>query len=154
MTYSIFIYMRYLLLCIFFLTGCYTTVNYQRPNTVTSVLAVTAQGDTVQVPTYQFYTNYQERPSYYTDWRFYWNDMWYNPHNYYTFYNRYPYVWTYTPYKTNYNPPKIDSKPRSSGTTTGRSSEKTKSEPRTTGRTQPQKSDRPKEPQRKKRGGS
>ena len=148
---------KLLLLIPFLLTGCFTTYDWSshtRVNQPQTVLAVTSLGDTVQVPINQFGVNYNSQPTYYTDWRFYWRGEWHPPYTYY----RYYYVPTpyryYTPYKTNYNPPKIDSKPRSSGTTTGRSSEKTKSEPRTTGRTQPQKSERQKEPQRKKRGGS
>jgi hypothetical protein len=100
--------MRYLLLLLpFLLTGCYTTYDwsyYTGNRQPESLLAVTSQGDTVQVPTYQFYTNYQERPTYYNDWRFYYRDTWYNPHSYYTTYYRYywyrPYSsWNYTPYK-------------------------------------------------------
>jgi hypothetical protein len=157
--------MRYLLilLLLFLSTSCYTSLEYTRtPNTVTSVLAVTSQGDTVQVPTYQFYTNYQERPAYYNDWRFYYRDTWYNPHSYYSTYYRYywyrPFnTWNYTPYTyPSRVEPKRDSKPRSSGTT-GRTKTERKersSQPRTTGRSTPaKKSDRPKEPQRKKRGG-
>jgi len=85
--------MRYLLLLLpFLLTGCYTTYDwsyYTATRQPESLLAVTSQGDTVQVPTYQFYINYQERPTYYNDWRFYYRDTWYNPHSYYTTYYRY-----------------------------------------------------------------
>jgi len=156
--------MRYLLLLLpFLLTGCYTTYDwsyYTAARQPESLLAVTSQGDTVQVPTYQFYINYQERPTYYNDWRFYYRDTWYNPHSYYSTYYRYywyrPYSsWNYTPYKyPSRVEPKRESKPRSSGITGRTKRTEPKSEPRTTGRsTPPKKSDNPKEPQRKKRGG-
>jgi len=148
----------------FLFTGCYTSLEYTRtPDTITSVLAVTSQGDTVQVPTYQFYTNYQERPTYYNDWRFYYRDTWYNPHSYYSTYYRYywyrPFnTWNYTPYTyPSRVEPKRESKPRSSGTTSERTRTENKdsnNQSRTTGRTLPKQSDRPKEPQRKKRGGT
>jgi len=159
--------MRYLLLLLpFLLTGCYTTYDwsyYTGNRQPESLLAVTSQGDTVQVPTYQFYTNYQERPTYYNDWRFYYRDTWYNPHSYYTTYYRYywyrPFnTWNYTPYTyPSRIEPKRETKPRSSGTTGRTKTEKKErsSQPRTTGRsTPPKKSDNPKEPQRKKRGGN
>ena len=152
---------RISVLLLLFLTSCYTTISYQQREPITSVLAVTSHGDTVQVPTYQFYINYQERPTYYNDWRFYYRDTWYNPHSYYTTYYRYywyrPFnTWNYTPYKyPSRVEPKRESKPRSSGTTGRTKRTEPKSEPRTTGRsTPPKKSERPKEPQRKKRGGS
>lgn len=155
---------KILFLIPFLFTGCYTTYDwsyYTAARQPESLLAVTSQGDTVQVPTYQFYTNYQERPTYYNDWRFYYRDTWYNPHSYYSTYYRYywyrPYSsWNYTPYKyPSRVEPKRESKPRSSGTTGRTKRTEPKSEPRTTGRsTPPKKSERPKEPQRKKRGGS
>lgn len=159
--------MRYLLLLLpFLLTGCYTTYDwsyYTATRQPESLLAVTSHGDTVQVPTYQFYINYQERPTYYNDWRFYYSDTWYNPHSYYSTYYRYywyrPFnTWNYTPYTyPSRIEPKRETKPRSSGTTGRTKTEKKErsSQPRTTGRsTQPKKSDNPKEPQTKKRGGN
>lgn len=141
------------------MTSCYTTISYQQREPITSVLAVTAKGDTVQVPTYQFYTNYQERPTYYNDWRFYYRDTWYNPHSYYSTYYRYywyrPYSsWNYTPYTyPSRVEPKRESKPRSSGTSSGktRPGRDTDSKKPSTGRSVPS---NPKEPQTKKRGGS
>ena len=128
------------ILSLYFLTGCYTHVAVKYPvkkptYQVTHLLAVDSKGDTTQVNVNNFRPTFYNNPTYYSDWRFYWDNRWVTPYSYYRFYYR-PYqpIYVYYPYPSwntqsgNQRPqPKVDkpSQPRSTGTT----------------RTQPKKSD-------------
>lgn len=120
------------ILSLLFLTGCYTQVQYVKPDKVTHVLATNNTGDTVKVDIHSFKTIYYDNPTYYNEWRFYWRDNWVTPYSYYRYYYR-PYqpIWIYYPYPSwdiytgNKRPePKVNkpSQPRSTGTTRTNSS--------------------------------
>lgn len=124
--------MRYFLKAITYLflitliSSCYTKVVIvpTNPSSVTHILAVDSKGDTVKVSRSQFLLKYEVRPTYYEDWRFYYNDRWVPPYSYYTYQRR----WSYSKVKTstsNTSQKSVDTEPRSTGTTksgtTGRS---------------------------------
>jgi len=125
-----------LTLSLFLLTGCYSQIVYKypvkkptyqisQPQQITSVLAVTGDGDTTQVDVSRFLLLYDRRPTYYSQWRFYWDERWMTPYSYYRFYHRpYQQIWVHYPYpswdiNTGNKRPEVKkpSKPRSTGTT-------------------------------------
>lgn len=120
------------ILSLFFLTGCYTHVAVKYPvkqprYEVTHLLATNSNGDTTQVHINDFRPIYYNNPTYYSEWRFYWDNRWISPYSYYRFYYR-PYqpIYVYYPYPSwniqsgnQYPKPRVSkpSQPRSSGTT-------------------------------------
>jgi hypothetical protein len=120
------------ILSLLFLTGCYTQLKITYPvkqprYQVTHLLATNSNGDTTQVHISNFKTIYYNNPTYYSEWKFYWNNRWISPYSYYRYYYR-PYqpIYVYYPYPSwniqsgNQKPqPKVETpfRPRSSGVT-------------------------------------
>lgn len=142
-------YWLFFLLSSLFLSGCYTSVHIQPPikqqrTQITHLLAIDSKGDTVRVQPHDFRLLYNNNPTYYSEWRFYWRNNWITPYSYYRYYYR-PYqpIYVYYPYPSwdintgNKRPePKVNkpSQPRSSGVTRQEPKRNTQSTPRTTER--------------------
>ena len=99
--------MRYILTLLLLLTlnscGIYNLeTRYSQPE-IKSVLAVTSEGDTIQVSTDYLTKEFRYNSPQYTNWRFYWDNSWYWGNSWYNLYD--PYwrlrVYRYNPYRVN-----------------------------------------------------
>jgi hypothetical protein len=92
-----------LLLILVSFTSCGTYyVQTKRPQ-ISHVLAVTSEGDTINMPIEEFRRKVE--PNYYNDWRFYYNSQWYWGNNW--FYGLNDPYWRWRIYRNYYNRPKV-----------------------------------------------
>jgi len=79
-----------LILASILLVGC---VTYRQPTIpkVISVLAITSEGDTIQVPTDYLEREFRTNPGTYSNWRFQWDNTWYWGNGWFNYYNPYWY---------------------------------------------------------------
>ena len=68
------------------LSSCKIYTYPQRP-TIKSLLAVTSQGDTIQVSTYDLERRFLTNPGRYSNWRFNWNNNWYYGYGWFNYYD-------------------------------------------------------------------
>ena len=90
--------MRYffIILSVIFLTSCGSFRMYQIQPQISHVLAITTQGDTIQVPIQSLQRNLT--PDYYSGYRFYWNNSWWMYNDWYLNYYQNP-RWFYPRYQ-------------------------------------------------------
>ena len=98
--------MRYILILFIFITlsscGTYQIQTTKRPN-IESVLAVTSEGDTIQVSTDYLLREFRDNSPQYNNWRFYWDNSWYWGNGWFNNYDPY-WNWRisrYRPYRIN-----------------------------------------------------
>jgi len=95
-----------LIIC-FLLSSCgvYNIQTRYRQPEIKSVLAITSQGDTIQVPINDIRRQMDVNPGTYSNWRFYWNNSWYWGSGWYGLYDPYWYsrygIYRYNPYRVN-----------------------------------------------------
>jgi len=99
--------MRYILILLTLITlnscGVYKLETRHRKPEIKSVLAVTSEGDTIQVSTDYLTREFRNNSPQYNNWRFYWDNSWYWGNGWYNLYD--PYwrvrVYRYNPYIVN-----------------------------------------------------
>jgi len=99
--------MRYILILLLLITlnscGVYNLETRYRQPKIQSVLAVTSEGDTIQVSTDYLTREFRYNSPQYNNWRFYWDNSWYWGNGWYNLYD--PYwrlrVYRYNPYNVN-----------------------------------------------------
>jgi len=64
----------------------------QREPQIQSFLAITSQGDTIQVSSEYLRTEFNQNPYNYSNWRFYWDNNWYYGNGWFNYYDPY---WIY-----------------------------------------------------------
>ena len=79
-----------LILASILLVGCVTYRQPTRPQVI-SVLAITSEGDTIQVPTDYLEREFRTNPGTYSNWRFQWDNTWYWGNGWFYYYNPYWY---------------------------------------------------------------
>ena len=101
--------MRYILILLALITlnscGVYNIQTRYRQPEIKSVLAITSQGDTIQVPINDIRRQLDVNPGTYSNWRFYWDNSWYWGSGWYNLYDPYWYnrynIYRYNPYRVN-----------------------------------------------------
>jgi len=100
--FLIFIYMRYivLLLALITLNSCGTYYLQKSPKKpeIKSLLAVTSEGDTIQVSTDDVLKQIKYNSGTYSNWQFYWDNSWYWGSGWYNLYDPY---WRWRIYRNN-----------------------------------------------------
>ena len=99
--------MRYILILLTIITltscGTYQLQSVRKQPEIKSVLAVTSEGDTIQVSTDYLTREFRNNSPQYNNWRFYWDNSWYWGNGWYNLYD--PYwrlrVYRYNPYRVN-----------------------------------------------------
>ena len=85
--------MRYILILLTLITltscGTYQLHSVRKQPEIKSVLAVTSEGDTIQVSTDYLTREFRYNSPQYNNWRFYWDNSWYWGNGWYNLYDPY-----------------------------------------------------------------
>ena len=74
------------------LSSCGSYRYYSKQPQIQSFLAITSEGDTIQVSPEYLRHQFNENPGNYSNWRFYWNNSWYYGNGWFNYYDPY---WMY-----------------------------------------------------------